>query len=322
MKQKGRVVHQFMEYFAPGLFPDCKELFPEVVSILERDAERVKNAQMPLSKKEVFELMWEEYTAKYPELRLVLGISPDYGRANQPYRVVFSSFEGSIDGVTFRLYGDQNPIETLRDNNVNFAIASSDLLLAKFVSLLPPDLDVMDPAVILANLPPDTTTIEYMFPLKINHARHMLVMNYRPDGIPADSKGLPSLEEGIEVAVNGEYYLIYKYLFNGRYSLKEGEKVEPFVLRKDGRRKHGLEIVSSGNTLLNEARRNGSDLSVFAEPVYQSSAIVLVNDKRTEGRDAYRKVVGTVSEINQQLAVPVETTRAYMERNLASYLVR
>jgi len=150
----------------------------------------------------------------------------------------------------------------------------------------------------------------------------MLVMNYRPDRIPVDSKGLPVLEEGTEVAVNGEYYQIYEYLFNGRYNLLEGEKVEPFVLRKDGRRKHGLEVVSSGNTLLNEARRNNSDLSVFAEPVYESSAIVLVNDKRIEGRDTYRRVVDTIWEINQQLAVPLETTREYMEQNLANYLVR
>jgi hypothetical protein len=322
IKPKGRVVQQFMEYFAPKLFPDYKEIFPEIVGILERDAKRVKSGQELLTKEKVFELMWEEYTAKFPELRTMLGISPDCGRESQPYRVVFSSLDGNVDDMTFRLYGDLNPIETLRDNNVNLAIASSDLLLAKFVSLLPLDLDVVDPAVILANLPPDTTSIEYMFPLKINQARHMLVMNYRPDAISVDGKGLPVLEDETEIAVNGEYYLIYKYLFNGRYKLREGEKVEPFVLRKGGRRKYGLEIVSSGDTLLEEARRNGSDLGVFVEPIYESSAIMLVNDRRIEGIDAYRKVVGTIKEINQQLAVPLKTTKEYMKQNLANQLIR
>jgi len=147
-------VEQFLKYFAVDLFPDHKEIITEAVSILERDAERVKSRQNPLSKKEVFELMWEEYTLRFPELRLMLRVSQDYGRGNQPYRVVFDSLEGHINGMTFRLYGDQNPIETLSNNYVNFAVASSDLLLAKFKSgLLSPDLGVADPAVILANLP-------------------------------------------------------------------------------------------------------------------------------------------------------------------------
>ena len=90
----------------------------------------------------------------------------------------------------------------------------------------------------------------------------------------------------------------------------------------DGRRKYGLEIVSSGDTLLEEARRNGSDLGVFVEPIYESSAIMLVNDRRIEGIDAYRKVVDTIKEINQQLAVPLKTTKKYMEQNLANQLIR
>ena len=212
IKPKGRIIVQFLEYFAPYLFPDKVELVQEAKRVLEVDKERLK--KQLLTKEQVLELLYEDYCKRFPELKNVLSVMPDFKRDGQPYRVAFSSLEGNIDGVTFRLYGDLNPIETLRDNNVNFAIASSDLLLAKFVSLLPQSLEVTNPAIILANLPYDTTTIEYQFPFKINQSRHMLVMNIKPEKFVVDSRGLQVLQEGGEIAVNGEYYLIYKYLFN------------------------------------------------------------------------------------------------------------
>src|SRR3989338_4328199 len=202
IRPKGRVVKQFLEYFVIELFPEKKELIMEAVGVLERDKQRLKKQEKeknPLPKKQVKELLLEEYSRKSPELRDMLRVEPDYKRIGQPYRVVFDSLDAVVDGQEFRLIGDLNPIETLRDNNVNFAISSSD----------------------------------------------MLFMNFRSEKNEEHMLGGLKLEEGTELYVNGEYYLIYKKLLEGKYRLNESEKVELAVLKSDGRNKYGIEVVCS-----------------------------------------------------------------------------
>src|SRR3989338_6363278 len=294
IKPKGRIVTQFLEYFAPLLFPEKSELISEARKILEDDKRRIKEDEF-LSLDDALELFYDGICRQNPEFRTVLCVAPDLKRKSQPYRIALRTLEGYVDGINLRIYGDVNPIETLRDNNANFAIASSDLLLAKFISLIPRGTDVRDSGKILSCLPEDTTTREY---------------------------GIPLPEEGVEIAVNGEYYLIYSRIFNGRrYRLTEGEKVEPFVLRRDGMKKYGIEIVSSGRTLIEESKRNGSGLAVCRNPVYESSGIILLNDARREGSGSYRKIVSLIREMNQQIKTPEETTTAFMEKNLERYLI-
>ena len=320
IKPKGRIVTQFLEYFAPLLFPEKSELISEARRVLEDDKRRLKEDEF-LSLDDALELFYDEICRQNPELRTVLCVAPDLKRTEQPYRIALRALEGYVDGINLRIYGDVNPIETLRDNNVNFAIASSDLLLVKFISLISGGIDLRDSGKILSCLPEDTTTMEYGFPLNINQARHMLITNF-PADISVREDGIPLPEEGVEIAVNGEYYLIYSRIFNGRrYRLTEGEKVEPFVLRRDGMKKYGIEIVSSGRTLIEESKRNGSGLAVCRNPVYESSGIILLNDARREGSGSYRKIVSLIREMNQQIKTPEETTTAFMEKNLERYLI-
>ncbi|MBI2545867.1 hypothetical protein HYV81_01685 [Candidatus Woesearchaeota archaeon] len=320
IKPKGRIVTQFLQYFGPALFRDKAELFPTLVEILERDKKRLKGNQ-PYTKADLTAFL-EECSAGMPDIRSALAVAPDLKRRGQPYRIVFSGIEGVVESVPFRLYGDLNPIETLRDNNVNIAVVSSDLLLAKFVNLLPQGIEIDNPAAVLANLPPDTTSVSYEGKLAINGARHMLIMNFRPESIPTDPQDLPLLEEGTLVVVNGEYYLIYKYLFNDHYRLREGEKVEQFVLQSDGSRRYGIEIVASGTTLLEEAARTGSALAVFRRPIAESSAILLSNEQRKEGNTDYRRVMGLIKEVNQGLPQLHNTSYDSMARNLDKHLVK
>jgi len=278
IKPKGRIVTQFLEYFAPLLFPEKSELISEARKILEDDKRRIKEDEF-LSLDDALELFYDGICRQNPEFRTVLCVAPDLKRKSQPYRIALRTLEGYVDGINLRIYGDVNPIETLRDNNANFAIASSDLLLAKFISLIPRGTDVRDSGKILSCLPEDTTTMEYGFPLNINQARHMLITNF-PADISVREDGIPLPEEGVEIAVNGEYYLIYSRIFNGRrYRLTEGEKVEPFVLRRDGMKKYGIEIVGffmlalPGETI--ETMKKTIDFAIELDPDYAKATITV-----------------------------------------------
>ncbi len=321
IQPKGRIVIQFLEYFAPSLLPDEQELIQKALGILKKDKIRLKKE--PLSERDLLEKFVEEYTKGIPELRTVLNLIPDYDRQHQPYRVGLRKLEGVIEGTSFRLYGDNSPIEMLRNNKANFAITSSDLLLAKYVSLLRPGLEVQDPVTVLQGLPKDTTTIQFEYSLPINHARHMFFSNQNPKETKfnTDQNGIPILDEGVVVAVNGEFYLIYNYLTNGKYKLDESKQVEQYVLANGNSPRFGIELVSSGNTLIEKARKNGSSFSVSKIPVFESSGILLSNPARGEGRGEYKPLVGLIQEIARGVPMPQETTRSYMAENLKNHLV-
>ena len=318
IKPKGRGTVEFLEHYMLRLFPGQSGLIQEAVRILKEDKERLETK--PSTRDEVWRL-YKQYCEKFPALERTLQVIPDYDRWGQPYRIGFKELIGQVDSLEVRLYGELNPIETLKDNRASFAVTGSDLLLAKFVTELPTGIDATDPAAILAGLPSNTTTIKYAFPLKIAPSRHMLITNVKPESFEVDDRGLPVLEERAQIAVNGEYFWMYDHLLNGRYTLLEGFKVEPFVL-KPGKRRYGIEIVSSGDTLKKVARRNYSQLWVFQTPVYEAGVIVLVNPAREEGRKYYWGVVNHIRQIDRTIQIPERATAENMRQNLAGHLVR
>ena len=253
---KGRISVQFLERFGPSLFPDKSEIIMRAGKIIEEDK---KNMDISRSKEDVKGVI-ADYSREYQELRDMLRVIPDLIREGQPWRIGFDSIDGVVEGVPLIFYGDLNPIETLRENKVNLAVTTNDLLLAQFVSLLPPNLSIRDletPKVVLEKLPSDTTTVNYQLALNLDIARQMLVMNYNPGNLDVRN-GNPLFREGTEIAVNSEYYLVFRYLFGDRYRLREGEKVETYVLGQNGKRP-GLELVPNRNTQLEEPDRYHHD---------------------------------------------------------------
>ena len=315
IRPKGRIVVGFLEYIAPELFPEQREVIQEAVDILKEDKKRLKAG---LSDEEAVWRLFERYCGKSKDLREILEVIPDYDRRGQPYRIGFRQITGNLNDLEVRIRGEWHPIETLHDGGVNFAITASDSLLAKFVTGLPDDIDVASPAIILEN---SKTTIKYAFPLKIAPSRHMLITSSRPEILGVDDRGLPLLKEGAGIAVNPEYASMYNYLFKGRYTLFGGFKVEPFLTER-GKSRYGIEVVSSGGTLKEMAQAQYARIWVFRNPVYEAETIVLVNDARPESRRRYHEVTRRIREINGALQVPQQTTKAHMEENLISYLTR